>query len=152
MLARSLSTGGNPIGSGNALQELQGFTSKQLFGRLGEEKGRLASLGYDNPFYRSAPGAYTAGVAPTAAGSVDYKAPLQRTNDAPLEVAKWDPSSPYAGPSSTAGQFAMAGAQKTGDMYGGLAELSADIFKPRQSAIPKKRPSLAELDSMYGPA
>ena len=130
MLARSLSTGGNPIGSGNALQELQGFTSNQLFGRLGEEKGRLANLGYENPFYRAAPGAYNSAVAPTAAGSVGYTAPLKRTNSAPLNVPMRDPAYPYAGPSATAGQFALAGANKTGDMYGGLAEMTADIFKP----------------------
>jgi len=45
ILARSLSTGGNPIGSGNALQQLQSYSADQLFGRLGQEKDRLAGFG-----------------------------------------------------------------------------------------------------------
>src|SRR5258706_3054458 len=44
-LARSLSVQGNPIGSGHALQELQDYSANQLFGRLGEEKNRLAGYG-----------------------------------------------------------------------------------------------------------
>lgn len=45
MLSRSLSMGGNPVGSGNALQQLQSYSADQLFGRLGQEKDRLAGYG-----------------------------------------------------------------------------------------------------------
>lgn len=44
-MARALSVQGNPIGSGHALQELQDYSSNQLFSRLGEEKNRLAGFG-----------------------------------------------------------------------------------------------------------
>lgn len=44
-LMRSLSTKGNPFGSGNALQQGQSYASDQLFGRLGQEKDRLAGFG-----------------------------------------------------------------------------------------------------------
>lgn len=44
-LSRSLSMGGNPVGSGNALQQLQSYSADQLFGRLGQEKDRLSGLG-----------------------------------------------------------------------------------------------------------
>jgi hypothetical protein len=44
-LMRSLSTQGNPFGSGNALQQGQSYASDQLFGRLGQEKDRLAGFG-----------------------------------------------------------------------------------------------------------
>lgn len=45
IMAHSLSTQGNPTGSGSALQHLQSYASDQLFGRLGEEKNRLGTLG-----------------------------------------------------------------------------------------------------------
>src|SRR3990167_11381457 len=45
IMARSLSTKGNPFGSGNALQQLQSYSADQLFGKLGEEKNRLGTLG-----------------------------------------------------------------------------------------------------------
>lgn len=44
-MARALSTQGNPIGNGTALQELQNYSANQLFGRLGQEKDRLAGFG-----------------------------------------------------------------------------------------------------------
>lgn len=44
-LARALSTSGNPFGSGRALSEMQNYASNQLFGRLGQEKDRLAGFG-----------------------------------------------------------------------------------------------------------
>lgn len=45
MLARALSTRGNPAGSGTALQELQNYSANQLFGKLGQERDRLAGFG-----------------------------------------------------------------------------------------------------------
>lgn len=42
---RALSTGGNPYGNPGALLEAQNYTADKLFGRLGEEKNRLATLG-----------------------------------------------------------------------------------------------------------
>lgn len=44
-LARSLSMRGNPVGSGHALQELQNYSANQLYGRLGQERDRLAGFG-----------------------------------------------------------------------------------------------------------
>lgn len=44
-LARALSVKGNPAGSGSALHEIQNYASNQLFGRLGQEKDRLAGFG-----------------------------------------------------------------------------------------------------------
>ena len=44
-VARALSVQGNPIGNGTALQELQNYSANQLFGRLGQEKDRLAGFG-----------------------------------------------------------------------------------------------------------
>ena len=55
MLARSLSVKGNPAGSGNALQELQNYASNQLFGRLGQEKDRLAGFGGLTQYNQAAP-------------------------------------------------------------------------------------------------
>lgn len=57
ILARSLSTQGNPIGSGNALQQLQSYSSDQLFGRLGQEKDRLAGYGGLTQYNAAAPAA-----------------------------------------------------------------------------------------------
>lgn len=58
-LARSLSIKGNPAGSGNALQQLQSYSSDQLFGKLGSEKDRLAGYGgltaYNNQGAQPAP-------------------------------------------------------------------------------------------------
>lgn len=44
-MARALSTQGNPVGNGTALQEMQNYSANQLFGRLGQEKDRLAGFG-----------------------------------------------------------------------------------------------------------
>lgn len=44
-LARALSVRGNPAGSGTALQEIQNYSANQLFGKLGQEKDRLAGFG-----------------------------------------------------------------------------------------------------------
>lgn len=70
-LARSLSVQGNPMGSGTALQGLQDYSANQLFGRLGEEKNRLAGFGGLTSFNAAAPGTSTAAV---NAGSNVYNA------------------------------------------------------------------------------
>lgn len=62
MLARSLSVQGNPIGSGNALQQLQNYSANQLFGRLGEEKNRLGTLGGIANFNAAAPTAASSAI------------------------------------------------------------------------------------------
>ena len=54
-LARSLSTQGNPAGSGSALQQLQSYASDQLFGKLGSEKDRLAGFGGLTQYASAAP-------------------------------------------------------------------------------------------------
>ena len=58
-LARSLSVQGNPIGSGNALQELQNYSANMLFGKLGQEKDRLAGFGGLSAYNAAAPVAAT---------------------------------------------------------------------------------------------
>lgn len=61
-LARSLSINGNPAGNGAALQSIQNYASNQLFGRLGEEKNRLAGFGGLSQYAGAAPQAQMAGV------------------------------------------------------------------------------------------
>lgn len=58
-LMRSLSMQGNPFGSGNALQQGQSYASDQLFGRLGQEKDRLAGFGGLSSYNQAAPQAAT---------------------------------------------------------------------------------------------
>lgn len=62
MLARSLSVKGNPAGSGNALQQLQSYSADQLFGRLGQEKDRLAGFGGLANYNAAAPAAATGAI------------------------------------------------------------------------------------------
>lgn len=54
-LARSLSTQGNPIGSGNALQQLQNYATEQYWGRLGQERDRMAGYGGLAQYQAAAP-------------------------------------------------------------------------------------------------
>lgn len=56
-LARSLSIKGNPAGSPAAMGEIENFASNQLFGKLGQERDRLANFGGLNTFSAAAPGA-----------------------------------------------------------------------------------------------
>lgn len=56
IMARSLSTQGNPTGSGRAMQQLQSYSADQLYGRLGEEKNRLAGFGGLTQYQGAAPG------------------------------------------------------------------------------------------------
>lgn len=58
-LARSLSTQGNPAQSGHALQELQDYSANQLFGKLGQERDRLAGFGGLTAYNSAAPSAMT---------------------------------------------------------------------------------------------
>lgn len=60
--AHSLSTGGNPIASGNSMQQLQDYSANQLFGRLGEEKNRLAGFGGLSTYNAAAPAAATSAI------------------------------------------------------------------------------------------
>lgn len=56
-LARSLSAKvGNPIDNMTALQEIQNYSANQLFGRLGQEKDRLAGFGGLANYNAAAPG------------------------------------------------------------------------------------------------
>lgn len=56
-VARALSVNGNPTGNGSALQEMQNYASNQLFGRLGQEKDRLAGFGGLSQYNAAAPAA-----------------------------------------------------------------------------------------------
>jgi len=53
--ARALSVQGNPAGSGRALQEIQNYSANQLFGKLGQEKDRLAGFGGLTAYNQAAP-------------------------------------------------------------------------------------------------
>ena len=86
MLARSLSTRGNPTGSGNALTELQKYSSGQLYDRLGQEKDRLAGFGGLSAYSGAAPQAATNAINSSAntynaigAGAADIFTPKQNT-------------------------------------------------------------------------
>lgn len=54
-LARSLSTQGNPTGSGAALGQLQNYATQSLYGQLGNERNRLANFGGLSNFNAAAP-------------------------------------------------------------------------------------------------
>ena len=62
ILARSLSTQGNPVASGNALQQLQSYSADQLFGKLGQEKDRLAGFGGLTNYNAAVPGLDSAAI------------------------------------------------------------------------------------------
>lgn len=66
MLMRSLSMQGNPFGSGNALQQGQSYASDQLFGKLGQEKDRLAGFGGLASYNAAAPTASTSAIGSSA--------------------------------------------------------------------------------------
>lgn len=66
MLMRSLSMQGNPFGSGNALQQGQSYASDQLFGKLGQEKDRLAGFGGLATYNAAAPSAATNAIGSSA--------------------------------------------------------------------------------------
>ena len=65
ILARSLSTQGNPAGSGNALQQLQNYSTNQLYSRLGQERDRLGGFGGLTAYNQAAPQAATNAMAMT---------------------------------------------------------------------------------------
>lgn len=58
-LMRSLSTQGNPWGSGNALTQGQDYATKNLYSQLGAEKDRLAGFGGLTAYNNAAPQAAT---------------------------------------------------------------------------------------------
>lgn len=55
-MARSLSTSGNPTGSGAALQQLQNYATQGLYGQLGNQRNQLANFGGLSNFNAAAPG------------------------------------------------------------------------------------------------
>ena len=55
-LAHSLSTQGNPAGSGAALQQLQNYATQGLYGQLGNARNQLANFGGLSNFNQAAPG------------------------------------------------------------------------------------------------
>ncbi len=75
IMSRSLSMGGNPIGSGNALQQLQSYASEGmdagLYGRLDAERKNMANFGGLSQFNSAAP---QAGQNAIDAGSKIYDA------------------------------------------------------------------------------
>ena len=66
-LARSLSAKvGNPIGNMTAMSDIQNYASNQLFGRLGQEKDRLAGFGGLSNYNQAAPGLEQSAIASNA--------------------------------------------------------------------------------------
>ena len=61
-LMRSLSTSGNPFGSGNALQQGQNYASNSFYDKLQGKENQLAAFGGLANFNSSAPGAATAAI------------------------------------------------------------------------------------------
>jgi len=57
--ARALSVQGNPAQSGHALQELQNYATTGLYGKLGQERDRLAGFGGLTAYNAAAPSAAT---------------------------------------------------------------------------------------------
>lgn len=60
--ARALSVQGNPAQSGHALQELQNYATTGLYGRLGQERDRLAGFGGLTAYNQAAPAAAVSAV------------------------------------------------------------------------------------------
>lgn len=61
-LSRSLSMGGNPIGSGGALQQLQNYSTNQQLDRLAQYRQQLGGFGGLNAINQSIPGATNAAI------------------------------------------------------------------------------------------
>lgn len=61
-LMRSLSTSGNPFGSGNALQQGQNYASNSFYDKLQGKENQLAAFGGLANFNSAAPGASTAAI------------------------------------------------------------------------------------------
>lgn len=107
-LARALSVKGNPAGSPAAMSEIQNYAANQLFGRLGQEKDRLAQFGGLSAFNQS--GAAVPGIGTTLSGSVP----------APGQLFSGSPSD-GSGVGTQGGLSAlMGGAQAGANMWGDL--------------------------------
>lgn len=61
-LSRSLSMGGNPVGSGGALQQLQNYSTNQQLDRLAQYRQQLGGFGGMNAINQSIPGAAGAAI------------------------------------------------------------------------------------------
>lgn len=61
-LARSLSMGGNPVGNGGALQQLQNYSTNQQLDRLAQYRQQLGGFGGLNAINQSVPGAAGAAI------------------------------------------------------------------------------------------
>lgn len=61
-LARSLSMGGNPVGNGGALQQLQNYSTNQQLDRLNQYRSQLGGFGGMSPINASIPGATNAAI------------------------------------------------------------------------------------------
>lgn len=110
MLMRSLSMQGNPFGSGNALQQGQSYASDQLFGKLGQEKDRLGTLGGMGPLGQS--GANVPGIATNLSGN----------------------ASAGSGVGTQAGSQALLGSsQANTNIWNSLGSAANSIFSPPQT-------------------
>lgn len=61
-LSRSLSTGGNPVGNGGALQQLQNYSTNQQLDRLAQYRQQLGGFGGLNAINQSIPGTANAAI------------------------------------------------------------------------------------------
>ena len=121
IMARSLSAReGNPLGSGGALQQLQSYASDQLFGKLGQEKDRLGTLGGVANY--NAAGASVPGIVTSLSGNPATQG--------------------FANVGDAAQNSAI---QSEGNIWGQLGQATSNIFNPVRPGM-----TLAELQRLMG--
>ena len=142
ILARSLSVGGNPIGSGNALQQLQSYSADQLFSRLGEEKTRLGNLGGMSSFGQS--GATIPGIGSSLPGSTTTPVPgigsslPSGTSTSIPGTGSSLPGSATAGSNvgySGGSNLSLASLGSDANIWNSLGSAASDVFKPQKSLV-----------------
>lgn len=133
MLARSLSVGGNPIGSGNALQQLQDYSTKSLYDRLQGKQNQLAQFGGLSSFGSS--GASIPGIGSSLPGGTSTSIP---------GIGSSLPGSATAGSNigtSGGSSLSLASLESGNNVWNSLGAAANNIFTPQKSLAQQ----LAEL-------
>lgn len=124
IMARALSAReGNPVASGGALQQLQSYASDQLFGKLGDEKKRLADFGGLGSY--NAAGASIPGITTT----------LPTTTTAGSNVG-----------TQAGSQANLASVGANSNIWGSLGTAASNIFNPVQPGL-----TMAQLQQLLNP-
>lgn len=146
IMARSLSTKGNPTGSGNALQQLQSYSADQLFGKLGQEKDRLAGYGGLGAYGQA--GATVPSIGTTLPSGTSTPIPGVGTSlPGGTSTAIPGVGSSLPGSVNTGGLAALMGAaQSTGDQYQALGSGISNVFNPPKTGAQ----ALAEILKYLG--